>query len=73
MTSMPWNFFREPEDLIDRYSRLVGHEYLSEADALALSDRTPATDTCEDQDRFIITLELPDVPRQAIEVSAVDC
>ncbi|HVR87328.1 MAG TPA: Hsp20/alpha crystallin family protein [Planctomycetota bacterium] len=74
MKMTPWNPFRELDELTDRFSRLFGRAPLTQgkSDSLAGSDWVPPVDIVESDKEYLVKVELPDIPREAVKVQVED-
>jgi len=70
MKMVPWNPFRELDDLTDRFSRLFGRSSQGQgkSDSLNTSDWAPPVDIIENDKEYLVKAELPDVPLEAVKV-----
>jgi|SRR5579859_6311865 len=74
MKLTPWNPFRELDELTDRFSRLFGRGTPTQgkSDSLATSDWIPPVDIVESDKEYLVKVELPDIPREAVKVQVED-
>ncbi len=74
MKMLPWNPFRELDELTDRFSRLFGRssQHLGRFEPLESSDWVPPVDIVENDKEYLLKVELPDVPREAVKVGVED-
>jgi len=65
-----WNPFREMEELQSRVLRaLHPTPNLRNGESRGLADWTPVVDISEDDDEYLIQAELPEVPREKVDIS----
>ena len=69
MSIVRWDPMREMEDLFDRYTRAVGRPRGGGHDIVAGGDWSPRVDIAETEKAFVITAEIPDVPKEAVKVT----
>jgi HSP20 family protein len=76
MSIVPWDPFRELEDMSDRLNRVFGRSMLRREstgkDALTAFDWAPSVDIAETSEDFQITAELPEVKKEDLKVSVHD-
>jgi HSP20 family protein len=73
MDIVKWNPFREMEDIMNRYQRLMRHTlpqlgFESETD-LEKADWHPRVDIIETEKAYIVKAELPEVEKKDIDIS----
>jgi HSP20 family protein len=69
MSIVRWDPMREMDDLFDRYTRAVGWPRGGGHDVVAGGDWSPRVDIAETEKAFVITGEIPDVPKDAVKVT----
>lgn len=74
MSIVPWDPFRELEDMSDRLNRIfsrspVRREGATAKDAMTVFDWAPSVDIAETNEEYQITAELPEVKKEDLKVS----
>jgi HSP20 family protein len=69
MAMVKWDPWREMEDLFNRYSRLSGPSTNRGEETMTPAEWAPRADIMEDENRFLITLEIPGIAKEDIKVS----
>jgi HSP20 family protein len=73
MDVVKWDPFREMEDVVDRFSRLLGHRSLLSPrfgrELVAAADWVPAVDIKETESEYLIKAELPEVKKGDVKIS----
>lgn len=70
-----WNPFREMEDLQRRMSSLVNlspfrrNNLTTDEENMTVAEWAPLVDILEDDKEYLIKVELPEIPREAVKVS----
>ena len=73
MSLVTWSPFRELEDVLNRYGRLSGRDLAgSNGDSRRVAQWRPAADIAENENAYVIKAELPEVPKEDVEVSVHD-
>jgi len=66
---VPWNPFQELEELTDRFSRLFGRSsHQGRSESLGMADWVPPVDIIENDKKYQVKVELPEVPRDDVKV-----
>lgn len=71
----PWDPFRELDELQNRLATMFGRIPQRQGartgnEALTTADWAPMVDISEDENAFLLKLDLPEVPKDAVRVSA---
>ncbi|MFB3996635.1 small heat shock protein sHSP20-GI, partial [Klebsiella pneumoniae] len=71
----PWDPFRELDELQNRLATMFGRTPQRQGartgnEAMTTADWAPMVDISEDENAFLLKLDLPEVPRDAVRVSA---
>ena len=70
----PWDPFRELDELQNRLATMLGRPQRQGArtgnEAMTTADWAPMVDISEDENAFLLKLDLPEVPKDAVRVSA---
>ena len=73
MSLVTWSPFRELEDVLNRYGRLSGRDLGTAAgNGGRVQAWRPAADISETDKAYVIKAELPEVPREDVEVTVHD-
>ncbi|MGI9329101.1 MAG: Hsp20/alpha crystallin family protein [Gammaproteobacteria bacterium] len=73
MSLVTWSPFRELEDVLNRYGRLSGRDIGAGSGASDQSQTwRPAADIAETDTAYVIKAELPEVPKENVEVTVHD-
>lgn len=71
----PWDPFRELDELQNRLATMLGRTPQRQGartgnEAMTTADWAPMADISEDENAFLLKLDLPEVPKDAVRVSA---
>ncbi|MFH2725736.1 small heat shock protein sHSP20-GI, partial [Escherichia coli] len=71
----PWDPFRELDELQNRLATMLGRPPQRQGartgnEAITTADWAPMVDISEDENAFLLKLDLPEVPKDAVRVSA---
>ncbi|HCU0960904.1 TPA: small heat shock protein sHSP20-GI [Klebsiella pneumoniae] len=71
----PWDPFRELDELQNRLATMFGRTPQRQGartgnEAMTTADWAPMVDISEDENAFLLKLDLPEVPKDAVRVSA---
>lgn len=75
MTTRGWHPFRELEDVSDRLNRIFSqqpgarHDQPSTRETMVAAEWTPLIDVCENDRGYLLKVEIPGVPREAVKVT----
>ena len=68
MSTQLWNPFQEFENLLDRYNKSSGGLMRGSEGDLSFADWAPSVDIDEQDDKYLITADLPGVDKNNIDV-----
>lgn len=75
MTTRWWDPFRELEDVSDRLNRIFSQQQAarrerpSNREAMVSAEWTPLIDICETDQGYLLNVEIPGVPKEAVKIS----
>ncbi len=73
MNLTKWDPFREMEDVVDRFSRILGNRSLLPKETgnelMTTADWTPVVDISETESEYLIKAELPGIEKKDVKVS----
>jgi HSP20 family protein len=77
MTLTRWDAFRDLEELSDRLQRAFGPRQIARPqnggrESMTVADWVPSVDVAEDDEHYLIKVEIPEVKREDVKVDVED-
>jgi HSP20 family protein len=69
MAIVRWDPWREIEDMVERYTKAVGHPRAGSQEVIAAGDWAPRVDIIETEKAFVIKAEIPEVNKDDVKVT----
>ena len=69
MSLIRFNPFREMEEMLDRYARTSRQPFGGDRELVTASDWAPAVDISEDEQEYLIKVEIPEVKKEDVKVT----